>query len=100
MRSPERMAALRFGGVRVLSSIAWALLAMMAFLPGENTAVSRERTLTVDDFLKLSSVGAIFSVRHSRGLRRRGHGHLARQRVRNSYGEIRLRRTEEAILTP
>ena len=57
MRSPERMALQRFSGVRVLSSTAMVLVAMVAFLPRANAAVSMERALTVDDFLKLSSVG-------------------------------------------
>jgi hypothetical protein len=51
------MAALRFVGVRVLSSTSLVLLAMVASLPWANAAVSAERALTVDDFLRISSVG-------------------------------------------
>jgi len=57
MRTSARIAALRVGGVRVLSSIALVLLAMMVFLPRANAAVSLGRPLTVDDLLRLSSVG-------------------------------------------
>ena len=57
MGSSERMATVRFGGVRVLSSTAMALLAMVVFLSWANAAVSTERALTVDDFLRLSTVG-------------------------------------------
>ncbi len=57
MRSPERMAPQRFSGVRWLRSTAMVLVAMVVFPPWANAAVSMERALTVDDFLKLSSVG-------------------------------------------
>ena len=57
MRSPEQMGPLRFSGIRASSSIAMALLSMVVFLPWVSAAVSTERSLTVDDYLRLSSVG-------------------------------------------
>ncbi len=57
MRGPKRMAARRFGGVRMSSNTALLLLTMVAYLPLANIAVSMERALTVDDFLMISSVG-------------------------------------------
>ncbi len=57
MRNPERMAPRRCSGVRLVRSTAMTLLAMVVFPSWANAAVSMERALTVDDFLKLSSVG-------------------------------------------
>jgi dipeptidyl aminopeptidase/acylaminoacyl peptidase len=57
MHSPERMAVPCFSRVRVLCCAPLALLAMVAFPSWANAALSIERVLTVDDFLKLSSVG-------------------------------------------
>jgi hypothetical protein len=57
MRSPGWMAPRRFSCVRVLGSTSLVLLGIVVLLLGANAAVSTERVLTVDDVLKLSSVG-------------------------------------------
>ena len=57
MRSPGWMAPRRFSCVRVLGSTSLVLLGIVVLLLWANAAVSTERVLTVDDVLKLSSVG-------------------------------------------